>query len=110
GPIRGCAGVGALSVSERKCDEPGRCAVWRPTMVRVRLRGWLIGLLSAAVTVGVGEAVAAFVRPAAAPVIAVGNRIIVLTPESLKRATIRNVGTNDKALLIAGIYLLLAVL
>jgi DMSO/TMAO reductase YedYZ molybdopterin-dependent catalytic subunit len=72
--------------------------------------GWLIGLLSSAVAVGVGEFVAAFVRPAAAPVIAVGNGIIVLTPESLKRPTINSVGTNDKAVLITGILVLLAVL
>jgi DMSO/TMAO reductase YedYZ molybdopterin-dependent catalytic subunit len=72
--------------------------------------GWLIGLLSAAVAVGVGELVAAFVRPAAAPVIAVGNRIIVLTPESVKRPTINSVGTNDKLLLLTSIYVLLAVL
>jgi DMSO/TMAO reductase YedYZ molybdopterin-dependent catalytic subunit len=72
--------------------------------------GWLVGLLSAAVAVGVGEFVAVFVRPAAAPVIAVGNGIIVLTPESWKRPTINSVGTNDKTLLIAGILVLLAVL
>ncbi len=72
--------------------------------------GWLVGLLSAAVAVGVGEFVAAFVRPAAAPVIAVGNGIIVLTPESLKRPTINSVGTNDKFLLLTSIFLLLAVL
>ena len=72
--------------------------------------GWLIGLLSAAVAVGVGEFVAAFVRPAASPVIAVGNRVVLLTPESAKRATIDSVGTNDKALLLGSIYLLLALL
>jgi DMSO/TMAO reductase YedYZ molybdopterin-dependent catalytic subunit len=72
--------------------------------------GWLIGLLCAAVAVGVGEAVAAFFRPAAAPVIAVGNRIVVLTPAPAKRATIDSVGTSDKTLLLASIYLLLAVL
>ena len=72
------------------------------------LDGALIGLLSAGVAVGVGEAVAAFVRPAASPLIAVGNRIIVLTPESVKRPTISSVGTNDKVLLLGGIYVLLA--
>jgi DMSO/TMAO reductase YedYZ molybdopterin-dependent catalytic subunit len=72
--------------------------------------GWLLGLLSAAVAVGVGEFVAVFVRPAAAPLIAVGNGIIVLTPESLKRPTINSVGTNDKPLLIVSILVLLAVL
>jgi DMSO/TMAO reductase YedYZ molybdopterin-dependent catalytic subunit len=72
--------------------------------------GWLIGILAAAVAVGMGELVAAFLRPAAAPVIAVGNRIITLTPESAKRPAIAAAGTSDKTLLIIGIYLLLAVL
>lgn len=71
--------------------------------------GWLVGVLTAAVAVGVGEFVAAFVRPAAAPVIAVGNRLITLTPDSTKRTAIESAGTNDKVLLIGGIYLLLAV-
>jgi DMSO/TMAO reductase YedYZ molybdopterin-dependent catalytic subunit len=72
------------------------------------LLGALIGLLSAAVAVGVGEAVAAFVRPAASPVIAVGNRVILFTPENVKRSAINSVGTNDKSLLLVGIYVLLA--
>lgn len=72
--------------------------------------GWLIGLLAAAIAVGIGEMVAAFVRPAASPLIAVGNRVITLTPESLKREGIRKAGTNDKTLLILGICLLLALI
>src|SRR4051812_4601176 len=71
--------------------------------------GWVIGVLAAAVTVGVGEALAAFVRPEASPVIAVGNRIVVLTPESAKQATIQSVGTSDKVLLLGSIYVILAV-
>jgi DMSO/TMAO reductase YedYZ molybdopterin-dependent catalytic subunit len=67
-----------------------------------------VGVLSAAATVGAGEALAAFVRPEASPVIAVGNRIVLLTPESAKRATINSVGTGDKVLLLASIYVLLA--
>lgn len=70
--------------------------------------GVAVGLTSTAVAVGVGELVAAFVRPAAAPVIAVGNRVIVLTPESAKDATVQAAGTNDKLVLLVGIYLLLA--
>lgn len=73
------------------------------------LLGALIGLLCAAVAVAVGEAVAAFVRPAAAPVIAVGNRVILLTPESAKRSTINTFGTDDKTVLIIAIYVLLVV-
>ncbi|MGH8862278.1 MAG: molybdopterin-dependent oxidoreductase [Jatrophihabitantaceae bacterium] len=70
--------------------------------------GALIGLLAAAVAVGVGELVAVFVRPAASPVIAVGNRVILLTPENVKRTAISSVGTNDKSLLVISIYVLLA--
>src|SRR5947208_13279280 len=72
--------------------------------------GWLIGVISAAVAVGVGEMVAVFVRPQAAPLIAVGNGIIVLTAESVKQPTINSVGTDDKLLLFIGIFVLLAVL
>lgn len=70
--------------------------------------GALIGLLSAAVAVGVGELAAAFVRPESSPVIAVGSRIIVITPEDAKRSGIQAAGTNDKLWLLIGIYLLLA--
>lgn len=70
--------------------------------------GALVGLLSAAIALGVGETVAAFVRPAAAPVIAVGNRFVLLTPEAIKRWAIRNFGTNDKNALLTGIYLFIA--
>ena len=71
--------------------------------------GALVGLLSAGIAIGVGELVAAFVRPAASPVIAVGNRFIALTPESVKRWAIREFGTNDKHVLLTGIYLGIAV-
>jgi DMSO/TMAO reductase YedYZ molybdopterin-dependent catalytic subunit len=84
---------------------------WDDVIVRTRSPiGWLIGVVSAAVALGVGELVATFVRPQAAPIIAVGNGIIVLTPESVKRPTISSVGTNDKVLLFVGIVVLLAVL
>jgi DMSO/TMAO reductase YedYZ molybdopterin-dependent catalytic subunit len=71
--------------------------------------GALLGVLCAAVAVGVGEAAAAFVRPAASPVIAVGNRVILLTPESAKQQAISSFGTDDKTVLITLIYILLAV-
>jgi len=69
--------------------------------------GAVVGLLAAGATVGVGELVAAGVRPAAAPVIAVGNRVILLTPESVKRWATREFGTNDKHVLLTGIYTVL---
>lgn len=69
-----------------------------------------VGLVSAGVALGVGELAAAFLRPAASPVIAVGNRFILLTPEPVKRFAIDQFGTADKAVLLGGIYLTLAVL
>jgi DMSO/TMAO reductase YedYZ molybdopterin-dependent catalytic subunit len=72
--------------------------------------GAVIGLLAAGVAVGVGEFVAAFVRPQAAPVIAVGNKFILLTPESLKDFAIRHFGSNDKNVLLTGIYVAIALL
>jgi DMSO/TMAO reductase YedYZ molybdopterin-dependent catalytic subunit len=81
----------------------------RHTAVR-RLLAALIGVLAAGVSVGVGELVAAFVRPAASPVIVVGNRMILLTPEPVKRWAIRVFGTHDKTALLTGIYLTIALL
>src|SRR4051794_2529635 len=72
--------------------------------------GAVVGLVSAGVALGVGELVAAFVRPAAAPVIAVGNRFVLLTPESLKEYAIRRFGSHDKDVLLLGIYAAIAVL
>ena len=69
------------------------------------LTGALIGLLAGGVAVGAGELVAALFRPAAAPVIAVGNRLILLTPEPVKRWAIAQFGTGDKHALLTGIYL-----
>jgi DMSO/TMAO reductase YedYZ molybdopterin-dependent catalytic subunit len=62
-------------------------------------------VLSAAVAVGTGEMVASFVRPAASPIIVVGNRLVLLTPEPVKRWAIHTFGTHDKAALLTGIYL-----
>ena len=76
--------------------------------VASKTTGPLIGLLAGAVAFGVGELVAALFRPAAAPVIAVGNRLILLTPEPVKRWAIAEFGTGDKRALLTGIYLGLA--
>ena len=73
------------------------------------LIGGLFGLLAAGVSLGVGELAAAVIRPASSPVIAVGNRMILLTPEPVKRWAIRQFGTDDKHALLTGIYLVLAV-
>jgi DMSO/TMAO reductase YedYZ molybdopterin-dependent catalytic subunit len=50
------------------------------------------------------------VRPEAAPVIAIGNRFVTLTPEWLKAFATRDLGTSDKTVLIIGIYVVVALL
>lgn len=84
-------------------------AVRRPRVTARTCAGALAGLLSAAVALGVGELVAALVRPAAAPLIVVGNRIVLATPESVKRWAIRTFGTHDKTVLLTGIFVVAAV-
>ena len=71
--------------------------------------GALIGVLSAGLAIGVGQLVTVFVRPAASPIIVVGNRIILLTPETVRRWAIRRFGTDDKPTLLTGIYIGIAV-
>jgi DMSO/TMAO reductase YedYZ molybdopterin-dependent catalytic subunit len=82
------------------------------TVTRPKLEvamGSFLGLLSVGMGIGVGELVAAVLRPEASPTIAVGNRFILLTPEWLKHAAINLFGTNDKHALLTGIYLFVAV-
>jgi DMSO/TMAO reductase YedYZ molybdopterin-dependent catalytic subunit len=79
-----------------------------------RLARWLpraiVGFGTAAVALAAGEVAAAFVRPEAAPVIAIGNRFVTLTPEWLKAVATRDLGTSDKTVLIIGIYVVIALL
>ena len=72
--------------------------------------GALDGALTAAVALAVGEAVAIFTGPASAPVFAVGESAVNLTPAPLKEWAIAHFGDRDKELLISGILLLLAVI
>lgn len=88
------------------------------TSVRRRLRasaagtglGALIGVLTAGVALAVGEAVAIFTSPPSAPVYAVGEAAVNLTPAPLKEWAIAHFGENDKRMLIIGILTLLAVI
>ena len=70
----------------------------------------VVGFGTAAVALAAGEVAAAFVRPEAAPVIAIGNRFVTLTPEWLKAFATRDLGTSDKTVLIVGIYVVIALL
>ena len=68
----------------------------------------LAGLLAAAVALGVGELVAGFVGPASSPVIAVGDAVIALVPESVKAFAIRTFGEDDKVALVVGTLVVIA--
>ena len=67
--------------------------------------GVVIALLAAGAAVAAGELTAAVVRPAASPIIAVGNRFIEFTPVAVKQWAISVFGANDKSALLTGIYL-----
>ncbi|GIJ71281.1 sulfite oxidase [Virgisporangium ochraceum] len=79
----------------------------RPTRLAT---GAAIGLPTAGVALGVAQIVAvASSRPRSAPVLAVGAAVIDATPRPLKDFAIRQFGTNDKLVLLCGVYLVLAV-
>ncbi len=71
--------------------------------------GGTIGLLSAAVALGIGHLTAGLVGGTSSPVIAVGSTAIDASPEWLKSYAIRTFGTNDKAVLVAGIGAVVAI-
>ncbi|MFF5209757.1 molybdopterin-dependent oxidoreductase [Streptosporangium sp. NPDC000396] len=76
-----------------------------------RVPSWaaaLIGLVSGAVAVGVSLLAAGLVKASAFPVVAVGDAVVDLTPAGLKEWAIRTFGENDKTVLLAGIFLVLA--
>jgi DMSO/TMAO reductase YedYZ molybdopterin-dependent catalytic subunit len=66
------------------------------------------GLLTGAVALGIAELTAAVTGPNGAPVTAVGETAINLTPVPVKEFAIAHFGTHDKAALITGIVVLLA--
>ena len=92
-----------------------RCPGRRAT-ARGQRRGWellaggLAGLLAAAVAIGVANLVAAFVRPQASPIIAVGGAFIDRTPPALKNFAVEKFGENDKTMLLLGMYVTIALL
>ncbi|MFE0462978.1 molybdopterin-dependent oxidoreductase [Kitasatospora sp. NPDC058965] len=97
-----------MTSSEGPADEPA--AARRPRRALRAAAAAGIGLAGAAAAVGAGELVAAFTGPASAPVIAVGSAAIDLTPTAVKDYAVRTFGTDDKPVLLAGIYLTMAAL
>ena len=77
-------------------------------MAAVMKTSSLIGLLTGAVALGVAELTAAVTGPRGAPVVAVGETAINLTPVPVKEFAIAHFGSHDKAALITGILVLLA--
>ena len=76
------------------------------------LDGTVLGLVSAAVAIGVAQLVAGVVNPRSSPILTVGQSAIDATPEWMKSFAIRTFGENDKTVLLAGIastLLLLAI-
>jgi len=72
--------------------------------------GAITGFLAAAVAIGVSTLAAAFVRPQASPIIAVGGAVIDRTPAALKNFAVEHFGENDKAILLLGMYVILALI
>ena len=72
--------------------------------------GGLTGFLAAAVAIGVANLVAAFVRPQASPIIAVGGAFIDRTPPALKNFAVEKFGENDKTMLLLGMYVTIALI
>ncbi|KDP92354.1 MULTISPECIES: molybdopterin-dependent oxidoreductase [Clavibacter] len=71
-------------------------------MTRAALRWWsaCIGVVAALAVLAVAEIAAAFVAPAASPVLAVGALVIDLVPAGVKDTVIALFGTGDKVALI----------
>jgi DMSO/TMAO reductase YedYZ molybdopterin-dependent catalytic subunit len=75
--------------------------------VRRLVAGALTGLLTAAVALGVAELAASLISASSAPVIAVGETAINLTPIPVKEFAITHFGSHDKEALLAGIVVML---
>jgi DMSO/TMAO reductase YedYZ molybdopterin-dependent catalytic subunit len=69
--------------------------------------GVVTGVVTGAVATAAGQLVAGLTFPQAAPVLAVGQAAIDLTPSPVKNWAISNFGSNDKTVLLTGIYVVL---
>jgi DMSO/TMAO reductase YedYZ molybdopterin-dependent catalytic subunit len=92
-------------------DGTGRAGA---SMWRRRGRGFLAGictgLLAGGVAIGAAVLAAAFVRPQASPVIAVGDAVLGGASQTLKAAALQSFGENYKVLLLVVIYAVIALL
>ncbi|MFF2084711.1 molybdopterin-dependent oxidoreductase [Nocardia sp. NPDC058176] len=74
-----------------------------------RWRRALAGIVAAAVFLGVGHLVAAFVGPRSSPFLVLGATMVDNTPEWLKEEAIRRFGTNDKIALFVSMGVVMVV-
>ncbi|GAA3580476.1 sulfite oxidase [Nonomuraea rosea] len=70
--------------------------------------GALAGLVAGGVALGVAQLAAGLVGPETFPVVAVGDVTVDLTPAPVKDFAIRTFGENDKAVLVGGVLVVLA--
>ena len=106
-------------LSRTRCRPTGTgttaSTAWRATAAGGRrsrglLAGGVAGFLAAALAIGVANLAAAFVRPQASPIIAVGGAFIDRTPPALKNFAVAKFGENDKNMLLLGMYVTIALL
>ena len=106
----------SVPASASPVPDPAASAAPDPAPVPSARRGpsrWLLpafaGLASVVLGLGVAEVVAAFVAPAASPVLVVGSQLIDWAPAWAKRTAIALFGTGDKAALLTGIAIALVI-
>jgi len=102
---------GSLRVlSDDDYGRPRGAGHGKPRRGRGLLASAVAGFLAAAVALGVANLVAAFVRPQASPIIAVGEAFIDRTPPWLKNFAVQKFGENDKNMLLLGMYVTIALI
>ena len=79
----------------------GRAGQW--------LRGALVGVVAGGAGLAAGELGSVITGEAASPAVAVGQWAISLTPTWLEQFAIRNFGSDDKRMLLIGVYTVLIV-
>jgi DMSO/TMAO reductase YedYZ molybdopterin-dependent catalytic subunit len=77
------------------------------TNVSALVAGVISGVVSAALALGIGQLLAGLTAPQAAPVTAVGQAAIGLTPGPVEHWATRTFGTSDKDVLLTGVLVVL---
>src|ERR1700760_3022793 len=118
GPERPAATVTGAAANHNQPGEPGpgtdpAARAERRATARFRRRqaryGAAVGVLTAAVAIGVGQLVSGLTVRQGAPWAVVGEAAINLAPPPVKNFAIANFGSNDKTVLVTGILVVLAV-